>query len=357
MGGPTSIASIIKNKPFEQVREILSEYPYFLSVSDEDDMFMLNFTDKSDLKNPVCREANGVIFQKDTNKLLHYSFPKTYEGFNEAEGDSFDCEEVNEFSIVKDGVEIPTKIQLFTEGSLIKVFYHNFSWVISTSHKINASMSFWNSDKSFKELFYEALEEVNFTLENLDHGHCYSFILQHPENFICKDITIPFTSLVNKINLTDFTETNLSSGFFLEKPLSETKDLDVLVYVGNERVKILSNKYIDQKKMIGNNSLKMAYLSALLQGNEQDIRDHLKSQKRYFDSIDLHISNEIELLYDVYVSRHIEKKRMDIYPRHKKMIYKLHGEYLESRIPISQEIVKGMMFSLNARTLSRVIDL
>lgn len=367
--GPTNIISLIGDKSFEQVSGLLSEPPYCLSVSDEDDMYMLNFTGKSDLTNPVCREANGIILQKDTNKLLHYSFAKTYDGLDTNvtvqdpdNGDLFKCDKMdaNNNTIVKNGQELPFSIQLFTEGSLIKVFYHDFEWKIATSHKINAAFSH-GRDKSFKEMFYEAFDEVEMSLSDLADEFCYTFILQHPENHICLDIQVPFVSMINKVNLIDYSETNLAQGYLVDKPLSyyhDTTDTNLLLYIGEDRVKILCNTYLHQKKMLGNHSnINYIYLNCIQNGAREFVRDSLKSKTALFDSIDKRISDEINLIFHEYRTRHIERKRMDILSRHRKIIYELHGDYLKTSTRVSKFNISDKLLSLPTRHLLRVLDL
>jgi len=356
MRGPINIINFIKDKSFEEVSELLSEDPYFLKISDEDDLYMMNFTDISDFENQICREANGVIFQKGSNKLIHYSFPKTYEGVNTDHEDTFRCDTINEKSVVKDGVEIPITLQLFTEGSLIKVFY-DAKWRVATSHKINATFSFWESEKSFKELFYEALAEVEINLEDLDRDCCYSFILQHPENHICKDIAVPFTMILNEFNTTDFTSVNTASGFTLEGPLSLHKDKDMIVYIGEDRVKILSDAYLGRKELFPNNFLRWTYLNSFVDGKEQDIRNSLPNKIKYFDAIDGKINTEIDMIYITYIFRHVEKRNFDMITKYKKIVYQLHGDYLQTRIPVNRSTVRDKIISMGTKSLTYICGL
>jgi hypothetical protein len=359
--GPTNLISIIHDKPFEQVRQILTESPYHLSVSDEDDMYMLNFTDNSDLKNPACREANGTIFQKDTNKLLHYSFAKTFEGFSaETAKDVFECDKVNDHSVEKNGQEIPFTIQLFTEGSLIKVFYHDSEWKVATSHRINAAFSFGGS-KSFKEMLFEAFDETGLSYADLVDAErfCYTLILQHPENHICMDIQVPFAALLNKVNLTDYSETNLADGYLMDKPLSYFKDTNtnILLFIGGDRVKILSSEYVADKCILGNHSnVKCIYLNCVREGNRDYVRERLQSKLKIFDAIDKRIDEEISLIFYEYKIRHVEKRKLDVITGHRKIIYQLHGDYLGSRVPINKQAVYDKLFSLPTQKLLWILD-
>src|SRR5690606_28365278 len=70
------------------------------------------------------------------------------------------------------------------DGCMIKLFYYNDKWNVSTHRKINASTNWWSSNKSFEIMFYDACKEKNFNFDILNKSCTYTFILIHPENRI-----------------------------------------------------------------------------------------------------------------------------------------------------------------------------
>jgi len=91
----------------------------------------------------------------------------------------------------------------FAEGTMINVFWDKTAdeWNINTKSCIGARCS-WNSDKTFRFLFLDAMNEQHLEFDQLDKKYCYSFVLQHPEN----KIVIPLTE--KKVVLTNVYEIN-----------------------------------------------------------------------------------------------------------------------------------------------------
>jgi hypothetical protein len=78
---------------------------------------------------------------------------------------------------------------------MINVFWDdaigvNGGWEIATRNTVGATSSFYKGPtaKTFRDMFLEASKEANFDFIILKKTHCYSFVLQHPEN----RIVVPF---------------------------------------------------------------------------------------------------------------------------------------------------------------------
>lgn len=366
--GPLNIEALIKDKSFEEIKYAVVGFPYYLSVAEDNDMFMLNFTSRSNLNEPICREANGVIFQKETNKLLHWSFGKTYNGIKvgnqsttptitgaeQDEKDYFAVDDIKGNKAIKDGKEYDVKMQIYTEGTLIKVFYHE-EWKIATSHIINAAFCFWNNEKSFKELFYES--GVNY--ENFDRDYCYSFILQHPENHITKKINVIFVKMLSKYHIETGQDFNECEGYIyspgstktLEYFLSENNfNEDAIAYIGDKRVKILSRETL---KIRENQKIKKETVVKYLKNWS---RGEFSCQKEFdiVKNIDDLVKDEAILVYHQYRLKHIKKQDIDILKRHKNLIYNIHGCYLRDKTPITLEFTKSSL-QVNKEFLSNLL--
>ena len=69
------------------------------------------------------------------------------------------------------------KIYEFVEGTMINVWFNN-KWEIATKSVIGAECKFYDTQKKpFSDLFYEACEHCNFSLNKLNKNYCYSFVL------------------------------------------------------------------------------------------------------------------------------------------------------------------------------------
>src|SRR4029078_6508788 len=178
---------LIKEQNFENfaaLKKFFKAEPYSFTVAEDPKLYMLSFSDKSDLSTKVTRQANGIILEKETNKLVHYLFEKCYEGLVNGNEYSQDTDKLPLDWIKPD----EATFELFFEGSVIKLFYYGDSWRTATSRCLDASKTFWSSTHSFEQLFIEAVElSFNCTYkEFLDaqpkEKFCYSYLIQHPYN-------------------------------------------------------------------------------------------------------------------------------------------------------------------------------
>ena len=124
----------------------------------------------------------SVIFKN--KKVVCFSPPKSipYTEF---------CEK-NPFSTVV--------VDEFIDGTMINVFYDGETnkWVIATRSIIGAKCIFYS-----QKTFYDMFHETGIDYDILNKEHCYSFVLQHPENQIVTPIVKPTLYLISVYNITD----------------------------------------------------------------------------------------------------------------------------------------------------------
>ena len=83
------------------------------------------------------------------------------------------------------------RITELVEGTMINVFFdaekgEKGEWQIATRSRINGNGKFYKTEenKTFREMFLEAMISTGLKWEMLDDYNCYSFVLQHPDNRI-----------------------------------------------------------------------------------------------------------------------------------------------------------------------------
>ena len=86
-------------------------------------------------------------------------------------------------------------IEEFVEGTMINYFYKD-GWKIATRSCIGADCKF-GGNKTFREMFFEAVKRQKLDLSILNTKYSYSFVLQHPENRIVIPYSTPNLVLVN----------------------------------------------------------------------------------------------------------------------------------------------------------------
>lgn len=126
---------------------------------------------KTDYRDPVVRECNGLIFGIQNNELLaippklllgtfKYNIVNTF-----VENNLYDIYEVN-------------------DGTRITLYYAD-RWRISTSRGYDVSRISWSGKSTYSEILNECLEYMNIMpdefYDRLDKNNCYSFGISHPE--------------------------------------------------------------------------------------------------------------------------------------------------------------------------------
>ena len=126
-------------------------------IDAEEDLFILV---KNEKENAISEEANGVIFEKNTNKIV--------------------CTNQNMFKKIenKNISELPSNamFEYIEDGTVIRLYF-NKTWKTATSRCSDAKHSFWGSDVSFDEQFWQIFDKRD--LANLDRRNTYMFILKH----------------------------------------------------------------------------------------------------------------------------------------------------------------------------------
>jgi hypothetical protein len=360
--------NVINGKSFQQILELSATPGINLKVDDYNDLYMLSFTDESNMNLPFIRQMNGIILQKETNKLIHFSSEKAYDCFFKPTPGLI-CAEKDPY-IVREFVDDVDSIEHFIEGCLIRVYRHNDEWQIGTSRTINAALSHWSSDKSFREMFMEALELQNETFEDLDPDYCYSYVLQHPENKICLDITVPYCAIVNRVHLETLQTESFTEGHRTDKNLSQvleevrsiecdiSKNYIVLLKSG-KKVKIINHKYaFIQEAMDNNPSIKWVYLESIKNGTWPIIRNAFKSEFEKFNNIDRLFEDAVGLIHLCYIKQNVKKEAdFEVPKRYERTVAQLHGQYRRTKTPITPDVVKDKLLDLDTKLLYYVVGI
>lgn len=489
---------------FQSLRDLFTGHPYYLDIKDHGSLFMMCFTDKSDLSSEFIRQCNGIIIEKNTFKIVHYTFEKCYENFtfeckkdsDDEKGssdssfsientissntkaigiasavvvhlnnatkafeyllkDNLESKVINEtFNLITDtsknlnkaittldeetashkktvdlnnkikkveeitGVSLKrrnsvsqldpyyfenvsndnsTKICIseYIDGTLIKIYYYNEKWRISTSKNINAKSNFWVSKKSFYQLACEVIQEqYNLTFEDFtkdfDPTYCYSFMIQHPENELYKSDPPTKHSIipVNTVNLENLKESpygdwktiSVDNLMNLKQSSNETSYIIYILNISDlesgdiediKRIRYISDKVTALKEIIGNlPDIGLRYIEILKANDSVSSDDEKRKQNQQtsefkrlfkndlalFDRIDKSIHTTGKEILDIYFAVYAKKQKIDIPARYTRTISRLHGKYKSTRIPVSKNDVFDILFSLNVRLIAYVIN-
>jgi hypothetical protein len=339
----------LKGKNFEDLKKNCE-----FTIKEDGNLYMLSFNDNNDLNDDLVRTVNGIILEKDTNKLVHYSFQKAYDGLEAGKGTDPYLGELGNF-----------RSEIMIEGTLIKIFYYQNEWCIGTSRNINAVYSYWGGDKSFKELFIETSKEsdVQFDFDLLDKNCCYSYILQHPEVTIGYDISVSNIVPLSKINL----ETLEEEYFTLEYSKNSLAELKlnlsfgtnfIIVTEEGKRIKLLSDEYRYAQSLLNNNpSMKWTCLEIIQNGFTYDFIKYFPSKCDTLDYVDEKINTVINEIHRLYFNRFVKREVTEIPYRYRKTIYQLHGRFKSTGVKTTKDTVAHHLINLDTKTLYWVLEL
>lgn len=346
---------------FNNLKDLLESSPYNLKIKEDIDfsnIFLIHTTDKSDLNYKLVRECNGIILEKDTFKILCYTFDKSYEDLNNL----FDYNNIY--------------LEPSIEGTLIRLYSYNDRWIVSTKKCIDAGKSKWLSNKNFYELFMEC---INLNLiEKLNKNNCYSFVLTHPENRIVVNYQTPLLYHISTRDLTTLNEVIIDINIgckYLEKTFFNINNIDnfknilltdenldyegyIFIDKNYNRCKIKKPFFSKVKELWGNtNNRFFRYLE--LRKDQKLLEDYLiffnydKNKFIEYEMIVKELCNDINTFY---AEKHIKKNNIKIPYYYAKFIYNLHGNFLKDKITVNFYKIMNELLELKPNKISFMIN-
>ena len=350
--------------------------------SDEDNKLdMFCYVTCSNEDSELQKQCRGVVFNKDT--LIMKAFPYTPE-YNHTQVDEIK----NELGDLK-------KWHFYEshEGCLIRMFYFNGKWYISTHRKLNAFRSKWSSKDSFGMMFKNALlseEEHNnvfaMGLEDgdnivqrfestLDVHKQYMFVvrnndenrivcsapdrptLYHAGTFVngnlvfTENVNIPFSTKKEFLTVNELIECvqNISAKN-LQGIIGFTSD--------NKQVKIVSEEYQSLFKIRGNEpSLKFRYLQLRMNKNVQLLYMLYPNMVNTFNDYEDSLFHIAQYIYNSYVDRFIKKTFVTVPREEFGIIRECHSWHIKDRgnNRISRDYVINALNRQSPTNLNRMI--
>ena len=358
---------------YNSLKEYVEQDMFKLKVKEDKenaDLAVIFNDSNSNIENEFVRFFNGVIIDKNTLKIVCYTFDKCMED-NVINKELFDTDMI---------------IQPVFEGTLIRVFYHNDRWNISTKKMINAFNAKWASEKSFGEMFNEIFgnySEYSKVLPNTNY--CYSFLMGHKENNIIKNdnnyiIHLNTIDLENNIEI-DFQLNNESRNIShinnyksdimnmnqesMENYINSLKNNISMNEIGymfinkdGIRQKFIKNNYNEIRELWGNtNNRLFRYLH--LRKNPDTLKKYLDTfsvDKQLFLTYETYLMNIATFILNIYRNRHISKSITKVPFYLRDIIYKVHGLYLQSKNKVSFQDINVLLHDLDEKKFCFIIN-
>ena len=316
-------------------KEAVQNDPSVRLFDEEDDLQLYSY---SDTRGDFSRNCRGLVFKDDSIVVQTYPHTPEYsiddrDKMNERWGDGFD----DSYTFFESH-----------EGCIIRLFYINEKWFISTHKKLNAFESKWSSKKTFGEFFMDALEnEYNVNKElntllgptsdvfesfvtTLNTDYTYVFLLRNnTENrIVCDPPDSPTLYHVGTFRGDDFSldedihipypvSLNFSS---VDELLNHVENTDysqlqgVVIFQDNILCKVLSSTYLEMFNLRGNESdVRNRYFQLRNDPSKTDQLYHLYPRfVELFDDCENTLLEIRKWIMDKYVDRFIKKQYVTV---------------------------------------------
>lgn len=334
-------------------------------VDKDNELSLYCYTTCSDESSELIKNSRGLVYLNDELVVKAFSYSSKYTtDEDEKIGDTLQRYTIEECRVFKS-----------YEGSLIRVFYNQDKWYISTHRKLDAFKSKWSSNTSYGEIFesclvseFELNQEfheriqnstkestdslLNRFLDTLDKTLCYTFLIQNIESnrIVCNAPESPRLFHVGTFSRDSNWENDTSISVGIPYPeqlhfdsiddLLECVDsMDyklnqgVIVFTPNEYFKIMNTDYNYYYTLRGNESnLKFRYLQV-----------RMDSEKRYgllflYPKLVFDANIMEDVLYQIarclkntYIQRYIHKDMSTLNTDKYQIIKQCHQWHCEDR--------------------------
>ncbi len=173
---------------FENLKNELSRkdnnnnFVYNINIKDYDNLAIIYYNDtdhnhssnstspstKPETIRQLEQNCRSCILEKSTLKFIASQFNRIV--YNDDAKD-----------ILKNAEWNKVLIQKCYEGTVILLFNYNNTWYVSTRRCLKAEDSVWIKNKSYRDMFDEAIAG-KFTFDELNKDYCYHFVLVHHKN-------------------------------------------------------------------------------------------------------------------------------------------------------------------------------
>lgn len=364
---------------FEQIKEIAHESG--IEVRECNDEALKNLyllvSDKSSVLSPLQMECNGLIMEKDTNKMVCMCQNK----FANINQDSSQVEQIeglkNRFSRFR--------MEYCEDGTVIRLYHYNGTWYTATTRCIDARKSYWSSDKTFNDMFWEIFNSSKYDIQHLDTNYTYSFILIHKENRIVVNHKYNNLIYINRIHNTTKQE-DFTNYFYNEDPrrcIRRTKQIEINMainyplddyYLPDKRGVIMKfldteshswklyqydfNSYTKIKEVRGNVPLIRMRFLELLEDPEklQLLESNYPEHSMTFSMIKNSMNKLYREVHNLYYQSHI-KHSVTVEESNKlyRTLKQLHGQYKKQGTIITLEEVVKKVNSLDKNVIKTLI--
>lgn len=319
------------------------------------------------------QQANGIIFERESKRVVAMCQNKLKTIKN-----------VSDVTEIMDSNNM-LRVEYCEDGTMIRLYNYNDNWYTSTTRCMDARKSFWSSNRSFDELFWDVFDKS--LLSTLDKKYTYVFVLLHRENRIVvrhkvnmlvyisrinnetciEEYTTQFNNIYGirrpkRINTDDFMRLNVSNVDLMKSlfhPFKRGIIIKILNQSNQKIYKIDYENYISTKDIRGNiPDIRMRYLELLNEPEKLELLEKIYNDHRFmFNIIKTEIFQLIKTIHKLYFDSHIkhtiEVKEENVYYR---TLRQLHAQYKITNKPITFDEVKNKIYNMDKMIIKKLLN-
>ena len=342
---------------FEDVRDLLNNHD--IKVKEEGNLYLVYYKREGNNVNPLQYECNGMILEKDTNRIVCNSYNK----FCKYNDDVLPKFKSNFDEIV---------IENCVEGTLLRVYYYAGFFRVATKKCISARNSKWRSEKNYEVMFREAVQNTHFSHFQFEKNKVYFFLLKHPENVSVFNYQFPdlvhletfriegnvvHREDIERVTLFDEANTYEELVYYMNNQTEETmKYQGVVLYNRNDpmlKQRIYFKFYNQMRELYGNESSRFIRFLEL-RSRPEVMKLYMKyypQHKKMFIDYEKGFIKFGTDLNNMYVKIRVQKKEGRVQKNFRKLLYDLHGIYLKTRVPVSVTTIINHLMTLDKRLI------
>jgi hypothetical protein len=310
----------------------------------------------------VQRQCNGLILEKETNKVVAMCQNKMYN-----------------ISDISTWTETAERVEYCEDGTMIRLYNYKDNWYTATTRCLDAKQSFWSCNKTFDDMFWEVFDRR--FLENLDTNFTYIFTLLHKENRIVVSHKYNNLVYISRINNQTYEEDykNIFYGYSrnIKRPVAiENYNENISELERFDKRGILFKTYDNEKntwnvykydfemykkiKEIRGNvpDIKYRYLELMKEPNSLMMLEQNYQEYWFLFSVIKHsIGKLVHLVYKMYVNSHIKHTiKVEEDSKYYRTLKQLHAQYKTHNKPITYEDVEKKIINLDKHVLKSYLD-
>lgn len=398
----SDLVSFVSDKPFDTLKPLLNEQSLHIKIKKgekentqdpQGNLYLVALDksveqdySKSDSENlekhvteftPLMRQGNGIIFEKNTNKIVSVNNNKIYSLDKLSDLQSvLEKRGIKETLLTTNNKDI--RVEFCEDGTVMRLYNYQDKWYTATTRCLDARMSYWSSNKTFDAMFWEVFDKA--CLAKLDPAYTYIFVLLHRDNRIVvshKRNSLVYISRIHNVSLDeDFGNIFYGISCNIRRPkvmpmLNINNKLVLNPYKRGIIVKLFNKdtnswdiykidfeEYSTIKSIRGNVChIRMRFLELLSEPDTLSLLEKYYPEHSFLFAMIRNslggLTREIHKLYvDSHIKHSVQVAETNVYY---KTLKQLHGQYKRTNKPIDYDDVTAKLYSLDKNVLRRFL--